>query len=64
MDTLALKINELVAEVQAAEPPTDSKTAGRARHVPDQVVGHGRSQSLVDRPAGLQTWVAARDADR
>src|SRR5215510_3128322 len=33
---------------------------GRARHVPDQVVGQGSSRSLADKLIGLPTWVAAR----
>ena len=32
---------------------------GRARHVPDQVVGQGSSRSLADRPASPPTWIAA-----
>jgi hypothetical protein len=35
---------------------------GRARHVPDQVVGQGSSRPLTDRPTSLPTWVAARSA--
>jgi hypothetical protein len=34
---------------------------GRARHVPDQVVGQGSSRSLADKLIGLPTWVAARN---
>jgi hypothetical protein len=35
---------------------------GRARCVPDQVVGRGSSRLLADRLIGLPTWVAARGA--
>ncbi len=45
--------------IRVAREGCGSEGAGRARRVPDEVVGRGLSRSLPDNTAGIVAWVDA-----